>query len=203
MSLESIKKSPKYIKALDNKEQEFINSLSYQEKKEFLSLPNEERENIRDSMGQGLIDSLSDNFLIRATIYVGLVKQMKLNDNISGEYRAIDAIFQKIIDILISQNEEYEILQPDIEDINEIYDNFSNELLENYCFSFADAYTPGGESFNVLVNEMGASLSDVDNLKNETRIQITTGLELLYSYDLIQKDKYQNYIDEVLTLCNF
>ena len=203
MSLESIKKSPKYIKALDNKEQEFINSLSYQEKKEFLSLPNEERENIRDSMGQGLIDSLSDNFLIRATIYVGLVKQMKLNDNISGEYRAIDAIFQKIIDILISQNEEYEILQPDIEDINEIYNNFSNELLENYCFSFADAYSPGGESFDVLVNEMGARLSDVDFLKNETRIQITTGLELLYSYDLIQKDKYQNYIDEVLTLCNF
>ena len=203
MSLESIKKSPKYIKALDNKEQEFINSLSYQEKKEFLSLPNEERENIRDSMGQGLIDSLSDNFLIRATIYVGLVKQMKLNDNISGEYRAIDAIFQKIIDILISQNEEYEILQPDIEDINEIYNNFSNELLENYCFSFADAYSLGGESFDVLVNEMGASLSDVDFLKNETRIQITTGLELLYSYDLIQKDKYQNYIDEVLTLCNF
>ena len=203
MSLESIKKSPKYIKALDNKEQEFINSLSYQEKKEFLSLPNEEREDIRDSIGQGLIDSLSDNFLIRATIYVGLVKQMKLDDNISGEYRAIDAIFQKIIDILISQNEEYEILQPDIEDINEIYDNFSNELLEDYCFSFADAYTPGGESFNVLINEMGASLSDVDNLKKETRIQITTGLELLYSYDLIQKDKYQNYIDEVLTLCNF
>ena len=203
MSLESIKKSPKYIKALDNKEQEFINSLSYQEKKEFLSLPNEERENIRDSMGQGLIDSLSDNFLIRATIYVGLVKEMKLSDLISSEYRAVDAVFQKIIDILISQNEEYEILQPDIEDINEIYDNFSNELLEDYCFSFADAYTPGGESFNVLINEMGASLSDVDNLKKETRIQITTGLELLYSYDLIQKDKYQNYIDEVLTLCNF
>ena len=203
MTLESIKKSPKYIKALDNKEQEFINSLTYEEKKEFLSLPNEEREDIRDSMGQGLIDSLSDNFLIRATIYVGLVKEMKLSNLNSSEYRAIDAVFQKIIDILISQNEEYEILQPDIEDINEIYDNFSNELLENYCFSFADAYTPGGESFNVLVNEMGASLSDVDNLKNETRIQITTGLELLYSYDLIQKDKYQNYIDEVLTLCNF
>ena len=47
-------KSPKYIKALDNKEQEFINSLTYEEKKEFLSLPNEEREDIRDSMGQGL-----------------------------------------------------------------------------------------------------------------------------------------------------
>ena len=59
MSLESIKKSPKYIKALDNKEQEFINSLSYQEKKEFLSLPNEDRENIRDSMGQGLVRTIT------------------------------------------------------------------------------------------------------------------------------------------------
>ena len=121
-------KSPKYIKALDNKRQEFINSLTYEEKKEFLSLPNG-IEDIRDSMGQGLIDSLSDNFLIRATIYVGLVKEMKLSDLISSEYRTVDAVFQKIIDILISQNEEYEILQPDIEDINEIYDNFSNELL--------------------------------------------------------------------------
>ena len=41
--------------------------------------------------------------------------------------------------ILISQNEEYEILQPDIEDINEIYKN-------PYKFSYQlDFVTPGNK----------------------------------------------------------
>lgn len=197
MSLESFKNNPKYLKALDHREQEFIKSLSYDEKNEFLSLPQDERESIRDSMGQGIIDSLSDNFLIRATIYIGLIKEMKFTNNEKN------TLFQKIIDILISQNDEYEIIQPDLNDLNDIFDNFSNELLEDYCSSFADAFTPGGESYTVLVSEMGASLSEVEKMKNEVRFQITSGLELLNSKDLIQIAKFQNYRSKVLRFCNF
>jgi hypothetical protein len=197
MSLESFKNNSKYLKALDNGEQEFIKSLSYEEKNEFLSLPQDERESIRDSMGQGIIDSLSDNFLIRATIYIGLIKEMKFTNNEKN------TLFQKIIDILISQNDEYEIIQPDLDDLNDIFDNFSNELLEDYCSSFADSFTPGGESYTVLVSEMGASLSEVEKMKNEVRFQITSGLELLNSKDLIQISKFQNYRSKVLKFCNF
>ena len=203
MSLESIKNNPKYLKAVDSGEQEFIKSLSYKEKKEFLSLPDDERESFRDSIGQGMIDSLADNFLIRATIYIGLVKEMNLTNNDAKDNKEKNRKLQYIINILISENDDYEIIQPDLDDLNDIYDNFSNEILEDYCSSFADAYTPGGESYNVLVSEMGASLSEVEKMKNETRHEIEKGLFLLNYTDSIQKDKFENYIHTVFEFCNF
>tara|TARA_B100002051_G_C16554150_1_gene544098 strand:+ start:141 stop:743 length:603 start_codon:yes stop_codon:yes gene_type:complete len=198
MSLESIKNNPKYLKAVDSGEQEFIKSLSFKEKKEFLSLPDDERESFRDSIGQGMIDSLADNFLIRATIYIGLVKEMNLTNNDEK-----NRLLEKIITILIGENGDYEIIQPDLDDLNDLYDNFDDDLLEDYCSSFADAYTPGGESYNVLVNEMGATLSEVEKMKNETRNQIETGLYLLQNNADIEKDKYEKYMYEVFEFCNF
>tara|TARA_B100001250_G_scaffold238915_1_gene205328 strand:- start:904 stop:1515 length:612 start_codon:yes stop_codon:yes gene_type:complete len=203
MSLESIKKNPKYLKAVDSGEQEFIKSLSYKEKKEFLSLPDDERESFRDSLGQGMIDSLADNFLIRATIYIGLVKEMNLTNNGEKDHNEKNILFQKIINILISENDDYEIIQPDLDDLNDLYDNFSNELLENYCSSFADAYTPGGESYNVLVSEMGATLNEVEKMKNATHHQIEKGLFLLNNTASIEKDKFENYILKVFEFSNF
>ena len=94
---------------------------------EYLSLSNEEKDEVLDAAYQGWMDSSIDNCYIRIIIMSGLLKGLYVKDN------ELDKYFSEIINILNKQDELYGFLDLNQNDIKEVYESFDDSALDYSC----------------------------------------------------------------------
>ena len=153
----------------------------------------------RDSYIQGKLDSLADNAYLMAIVLVSLIHNIKVeNDSQLKKY------YQDIISVLYSFNPEFRNLQIPSSDIEDVYNSYTQQLLNDALDSYKDVYTPGGESYKVLKNEYRLSEQQIFNMKNEYQIQIISNLEKLQSLNsgTISKIQLKKHTENVILKLN-
>ncbi len=128
----------------------------------------------RNAFQQGRLDSLADNAYLNIVVLISLIFNLK-----KLTVRQKEKMFRDIIDVVINYNLEFKELKLSIEEINNIYQSFNLQLLEEALNSYKDVYTPGGSSYTVLKNEYKLTDREILNIKNAYRNQITSTLKNL------------------------
>ena len=115
-------------KFLEAKELGFqASNLDLENDEEYLSLSNEEKDEVLDAAYQGWMDSSIDNCYIRIIIMSGLLKGLYVKDY------ELDKYFLEIINILNKQYELYGFLDLNQNDIKEVYESFDDNALDYSC----------------------------------------------------------------------
>lgn len=130
----------------------------------------------KDAYRQGQLDSLADNAYLMGIVLVSLIYDIKVETDAQ-----LEKFYQDIVTVLYDFNPSFRDLQISSSDIEDIYNSYTKQLLNDALGSYKDVYTPSGESFKVLKNEYRLTEQQILTIKDEYQMQITTNLEKLQS----------------------
>jgi hypothetical protein len=150
----------------------------------------------KDAYQQGRLDSLADNAYLMAIVLVSLIYDIKVETDTQ-----LEKFYQDIVSVLHDFNPDFRELQIPSSDIEDVYNSYTQQLLDDALGSYRDVYTPGGESYKVLKDEYTLSAQQILNMGNEYRMQITSNLEKLQSMnmDTISNIHLQKHTDSILS----
>ena len=113
----------------------------------------------------------------------------------------LEKFYQDIVSVLYDFNPDFKELQIPSSDIEDIYNSYSQQLLDDALGSYKDVYTPGGESYKVLKGEYKLSEQQILDMGNEYRMQITANLQKLQSLntETISNKYLQKHTDSILS----
>lgn len=138
----------------------------------------------REAYNQGYLDSLRDNAYLLTIVLLSLCAEIKFQ----SENQKRD-ILNSVIAVLYEFNNEFKKLKIKVTEIEEIFDSYSENLLELACKSYLDVYTPRGESYKVLKNEYKLTDFQISNIGKEYKKQLE---KILFSF----YEKNKSYFDE-------
>ena len=150
----------------------------------------------KDAYQQGKLDSLADNAYLMAIVLVSLIYDTTVENDTQ-----LEKFYQDIISVLYDFNPDFRELQIPSSDIENIYNSYTQQVLNDALSSYKDVYTPGGESFKVLKDEYRLSEQQIFNIGNEYRIQISANLAKLQSLntETISNNHLQKHTDSILS----
>ena len=150
----------------------------------------------KDAYQQGKLDSLADNAYLMAIVLVSLIYDITVENDTQ-----LEKFYQDIISVLYDFNPDFRELQIPSSDIENIYNSYTQQVLNDALSSYKDVYTPGGESFKVLKDEYRLSEQQIFNIGNEYRIQISANLAKLQSLNTktISNNHLQKHTDSILS----
>ena len=150
----------------------------------------------KDAYQQGKLDSLADNAYLMAIVLVSLIYDITVETDTQ-----LEKFYQDIISVLYDFNPGFRELQIPSSDIEDIYNSYTQQLLNEALSSYKDVYTPGGESYKVLKVEYRLSEQQILNMGNEYRMQITANLAKLQSLnaETISNNHLQKHTDSILS----
>jgi len=150
----------------------------------------------KDAYQQGRLDSLADNAYLMAIVLVSLIYDIKVETDTQ-----LEKFYQDIVSVLYDFNPDFRELQIPSSDIEDVYNSYTQQLLDDALGSYRDVYTPGGESYKVLKDEYRLSEQQILNMGNEYRMQITANLAKLQSLntETISNDHLQKHTDNILS----
>jgi len=140
----------------------------------------------REAYNQGYLDSLRDNAYLMTIVLLSLCAEIKFKSK--NQKRDI---LNSVIAVLYEFNHEFKKLKIKVTEIEEIFDSYSENLLELACKSYLDVYTPRGESYKVLKNEYKLTDFQISNIGKEYKKQIEKILFSLYEKNKLYLDEEQ------------
>lgn len=150
----------------------------------------------KNAYQQGRLDSLADNAYLMAIVLVSLIYDITVETDTQ-----LEKFYQDIVLVLYDFNPEFKELQIPLSDIEDVYNTYTPQLLNDAIGSYKDVYTPGGESYKVLKNEYRLSEQEILNMGNQYRMQITANLAKLQSLNTktISKNHLQKHTESILS----
>jgi len=181
-----------------------IQSFSEDDKKEYLSLSNEEKEEVLDAMYEGWMDSSIDNCYTRTIIMAGLLKGLYVKDY------ELDKYFSAIVNILYEQDDQYEFLNLNRNDIEEVYKSFDDNALDYSCERFKSmGFSSYFEDLTPLrINKFKMWLIKF-NLKTQIRNMLRDIMHIFYTTTLDlntrrnKQEFHKHYQNKIFKMCGF
>ena len=181
-----------------------IQSFSEDDKKEYLSLSNEEKEEVLDAMYEGWMDSSIDNCYTRTIIMAGLLKGLYVKDY------ELDKYFSAIVNILYEQDDQYEFLNLNRNDIEEVYKSFDDNALDYSCERFKSmGFSSYFEDLTPLrINKFKMWLIKF-NLKTQIRNMLSDIMHIFYTTTLDlntrrnKQEFHKHYQNKIFKMCGF
>ena len=150
----------------------------------------------KDAYQQGKLDSLADNAYLMAIVLISLIYDITVETDTQ-----LEKFYNDIVLVLYEFNPDFRELQILSSDIEDIYNSYTQLLLNDALSSYKDVYTPGGESYKVLKDEYRLSEQQILNMRNEYRMQITANFQKLQSLNKenISNNHLQKHTDSILS----
>jgi len=150
----------------------------------------------KDAYQQGKLDSLADNAYLMAIVLISLIYDITVETDTQ-----LEKFYNDIVLVLYDFNPDFRELQILSSDIEDIYNSYTQLLLNDALSSYKDVYTPGGESYKVLKDEYSLSEQQILNMRNEYRMQITANFQKLQSLNKenISNNHLQKHTDSILS----
>jgi len=150
----------------------------------------------KDAYQQGKLDSLADNAYLMAIVLISLIYDITVETDTQ-----LEKFYNDIVLVLYDFNPDFRELQILSSDIEDIYNSYTQLLLNDALSSYKDVYTPGGESYKVLKDEYRLSEQQILNMRNEYRMQITANFQKLQSLnrETISINHLQKHTDNILS----
>jgi len=150
----------------------------------------------KDAYQQGKLDSLADNAYLMAIVLISLIYDITVETDTQ-----LEKFYNDIVLVLYDFNPDFRELQILSSDIEDIYNSYTQLLLNDALSSYKDVYTPGGESYKVLKDEYRLSEQQILNMRNEYRMQITANFQKLQSLNKenISNNHLQKHTDSILS----
>ena len=150
----------------------------------------------KDAYQQGKLDSLADNAYLMAIVLISLIYDITVETDTQ-----LEKFYNDIVLVLYEFNPDFRELQILSSDIEDIYNSYTQLLLNDALSSYKDVYTPGGESYKVLKDEYRLSEQQILNMRNEYRMQITANFQKLQSLNKenISYNHLQKHTDSILS----
>ena len=181
-------------------------NLDLENDEEYLSLSNEEKDEVLDAAYQGWMDSSIDNCYIRIIIMSGLLKGLYVKDN------ELDKYFSEIINILNKQDELYGFLDLNQNDIKEVYESFDDSALDYSCERIKNMgiYDFNG---NEIEKHLRLSKFRIWLLKSTLKSEIKNMLyDIMYIFHTSppdinirynKRDFHKHYRNKIFKMCSF